>query len=883
MTDAPMNARIAAINTKDVHKITSGQVIVDLTSAVKELVDNSIDAGADQIELIFKNYGMESFECIDNGAGISEENYASIALKHYTSKISNYQDVSRVTTLGFRGEALSSLSAIANIVVITTTNPPKAAKLEFDFGGNLVKNTVTSRNKGTTVQVSHLFNSLPVRKKEFTKNHKRIFNKCITLLQAYTIIQDNIKISVWHATSNGRKSLVLSSTKSQGLPKRILSVFGSSGMKGLSEINMDLDLNSSKPRISKMYAEEPYWESLDYRIQLTGYISKNSFGCGRNAKDRQFVYINKRPVEHPQLLKCCNEVYRTFNNVQYPALFLNFEIAPELLDINITPDKRTVLLHNEDLVLDVLREKLGEFYSSQEMVLPLAASLKSNDSENSVSKRRKLESTSSEISSTYGDDDDDHNRDAIYRTPLERIDEGARGLINNKKNDTRLDEKNSRDDRDTTGLSHDEMDMAGVKVTMISPNGHETNVQRTLDSFAHPTTNTATLFVNDSGEEEEEEIVTVEVGDKKLEEKAVLTKDNDLIFSQENANESSCACHSDHNHDLDLELNDENDDAITLENEQQHVEEDEEIEEDIEEGIVAQQGEINVRVSMPNSVPTSRNSLKGGDSTAPQLQSTRVSLALEIDHLNTSFRHALTFCGKMGQDGHETKIQKNEQIENFDEGEKYLTLTVSKADFKEMTIIGQFNLGFILATRRLNHKFDLFILDQHASDEKFNFEMLQKSTTFKSQRLIAPQPIEMSIIDELIVMDNLAVFERNGFKLEVDENQPQGSRVKLISLPVSKRTIFDSSDLNELIHLVKETDGLNKMNVRCSKIRAMFAMRACRSSIMVGKPLTRKAMTRVVRHLSELDKPWNCPHGRPTMRHLMELRDWDSFKSDYEL
>ena len=75
----------------------------------------------------------------------------------------------------------------------------------------------------------------------------------------------------------------------------------------------------------------------------------------------------------------------------------------------------------------------------------------------------------------------------------------------------------------------------------------------------------------------------------------------------------------------------------------------------------------------------------------------------------------------------------------------------------------------------------------------------------------------------------------------------------------------------------------NKSSVRCSKIRAMFAMRACRSSIMIGKPLTKKTMVGVVRHLSELDKPWNCPHGRPTMRHLMELRDWDSFNEDYRI
>lgn len=95
--------QIHQINDIDVHRITSGQVITDLTTAVKELVDNSIDANASQIEIIFKDYGLESIECSDNGDGIDPSNYEFLALKHYTSKIAKFQDVAKVQTLGFRG------------------------------------------------------------------------------------------------------------------------------------------------------------------------------------------------------------------------------------------------------------------------------------------------------------------------------------------------------------------------------------------------------------------------------------------------------------------------------------------------------------------------------------------------------------------------------------------------------------------------------------------------------------------------------------------------------------------------------------------------------------------------------------------------------------
>ena len=97
---------------------------------------------------------------------------------------------------------------------------------------------------------------------------------------------------------------------------------------------------------------------------------------------------------------------------------------------------------------------------------------------------------------------------------------------------------------------------------------------------------------------------------------------------------------------------------------------------------------------------------------------------------------------------------------------------------------------------------------------------------------------------------------------------------------MSGNTIFSLSDLEELIHLIQLQP--DKKSIRCSKARAMFAMRACRSSIMIGKALSEKMMERVVRNLGGLDKPWSCPHGRPTMRHLTELDGWTSWDGDID-
>lgn len=233
--------------------------------------------------------------------------------------------------------------------------------------------------------------------------------------------------------------------------------------------------------------------------------------------------------------------------------------------------------------------------------------------------------------------------------------------------------------------------------------------------------------------------------------------------------------------------------------------------------------------------------------------------------------------------------------------EDRLSLTVSKEDFVHMHIIGQFNLGFILALRpsspsSSSPSAELFIIDQHASDEKYNFERLQLSTFVQNQRLVYPRTLHLTAIEEEIILENNATLLKNGFLVAVDDSGdlPVGQRCKLLSLPMSREITFSLADLEELIAILADsplpsissasspsssptTNTNTKVNInipRPSAIRKMFAMRACRSSIRIGKTLSKSQMAKVVKNMGELDKPWNCPHGRPTMRHLFGLAGW---------
>jgi len=134
--------------------------------------------------------------------------------------------------------------------------------------------------------------------------------------------------------------------------------------------------------------------------------------------------------------------------------------------------------------------------------------------------------------------------------------------------------------------------------------------------------------------------------------------------------------------------------------------------------------------------------------------------------------------------------------------------------------------------------------------------------------LIAPLRLELTAGDELLVIDHLHIFRQNGFEIQVDSSAPPTQRLMLLALPFSKHTVFGASDITELVTLLAEAPG---QPCRLPKLRAMFAMRACRSSIMIGTALEPSKMKQLVSQLASLEQPWNCPHGRPTLRHLVEL------------
>ncbi|GAB2220772.1 hypothetical protein Droror1_Dr00008444, partial [Drosera rotundifolia] len=333
---------IQPINRSVVHRICAGQVILDLASAVKELVENSLDAGATSVEVVLKEYGEEWFQVVDNGSGISPSNFKVLALKHHTSKLADFPDLQSLLTFGFRGEALSSLCALGNVAVETRTkNETVATHLTFDHSGLLIAERKIARQIGTTVTVKKLFSNLPVRSKEFRRNIRKEYGKLISLLNGYAIISKGVRFLCSNTYGRNAKSIFLRTEGRGSIKDNIITVFG----------------------VNTFSCLEPFTISISNEYEVEGFVSKPGNGNGRNFSDRQFFYVNGRPVDLPKVSKLVNELYKSGNSRQYPIAILNFALPSATCDVNVTPDKRKIFFSDEDSILQSMRQALGKIYN----------------------------------------------------------------------------------------------------------------------------------------------------------------------------------------------------------------------------------------------------------------------------------------------------------------------------------------------------------------------------------------------------------------------------------------------------------------------------------------------------------------------------------------
>ncbi|CAG9793764.1 unnamed protein product [Diatraea saccharalis] len=724
-----------------------------------------------------------------------------------------------------------------------------ATKIECDHKGNIIKKTPCSRQIGTTVSLTNLFVSLPVRLKEFHKNVKREFNKMTQLLYAYCLISLGVKITCSNQTSANSKNLVVATQGSMSYKDNIACVFGLKQLqsileikpeyvsnikenifKGLSqdvalteeqsiadvEINLSEDSNDAENIESQDICSSQKsqgYQNVVKPIQFTGFISSCAHGSGRSTTDRQFYFINSRPCEPTKIIKLINDVYRQYNPNQYPFVFLNVNIETASVDVNVTPDKRKIFLTKESIILDVLKNSILKLFESIPRTLKIDASLHKDivDTVKPVtSQPRIFNSFLQQFSNKdVSEKNSIHNSRSIEKPDLKRKSTSILDFISSK-HVRKVDDEYLPDDCSVKHSEYSVEDANNIKGECVSKYGEPSiNNEKNIKNSSNKT-----ISLEGSNEEP-------------------ITRNNHEVLYLESTDKLP-----------DTQIRGIND--------------------------------IEVQKKHTIKCKTNSSLLK------PSLTSTDVrkcKVLTDRDDLGKYNKRSVTLKTSLDHVKHLANIYQNNKYKTLPERVKFkstinpvhnkkceeeLSKEISMESFKHMDVIGQFNLGFIIT--RLDD--DLFIIDQHATDEIYNFEILQKTTELTNQKLVVPQPLELTGVNEQILMDNLEIFKKNGFMFDIDESAPPTKRIKLLTIPMSKNWIFGKEDIEELLFMLRESSS---EYCRPSRVRAMFASRACRKSVMIGTALSKADMKKLVIHMSEIDKPWNCPHGRPTIRHLVNL------------
>lgn len=318
-------SRIKQLSQHTINQIAAGEVIERPSSVVKELVENSIDAGATRVSIEISNE-CRNIRVADNGSGIHPDDIVLAFSKHATSKISTGEDLYNIHTLGFRGEALASIISISKVTCTTRTK-------DYDYGTKVVcenseiEHAQTGCAVGTIMEIKDLFYNIPVRLK-FLKSEKTEFSYISELVTAIAISNPSVAIEL---KNNGKTTLKTDGVA--GLEGVIKTLFSKTIFSNLRPVEND-DVIS--------------------KINISGYVSTPDFT--RTSKKDYHIFVNNRTVKCPVFIKAIDMAYRnSLPNGKYPFVVLNLIMPPEDIDINVHPTKKEVKYKNPNQIFNFIR------------------------------------------------------------------------------------------------------------------------------------------------------------------------------------------------------------------------------------------------------------------------------------------------------------------------------------------------------------------------------------------------------------------------------------------------------------------------------------------------------------------------------------------------
>ncbi|MBR6030996.1 MAG: DNA mismatch repair endonuclease MutL [Bacteroidaceae bacterium] len=316
------------------NQIAAGEVVQRPASVIKELMENAVDAGASTIDVLVQDAGRTSIQVIDDGKGMSETDARMAFERHATSKIAKAEDLFKLRTMGFRGEALASIAAVAQVKLTTRTAEQDVGVQLYLEGSHVISQEVCSCPVGANFEVSNLFFNVPARRK-FLKSNQTELNNIIQDFERIALVNPSVTFTL---SSNGNRLMQLPA----GSPmQRIVGIFG----KRLGEQLLPVQVETSL-------------------VQVSGFVGKPEAARKKGAS--QYLFVNGRFMRHPRfhyaVMEAFNHLIPEGDQVPY---FIFFQVEPANIDVNIHPTKTEIKFENEQeiwsIIVAAVRDALGKF------------------------------------------------------------------------------------------------------------------------------------------------------------------------------------------------------------------------------------------------------------------------------------------------------------------------------------------------------------------------------------------------------------------------------------------------------------------------------------------------------------------------------------------
>lgn len=803
---------IVLLDELTINKIAAGEVIERPASVIKEMVENSIDAGATNITVEIKNGGISYIKVTDNGKGIAQDDLEIAFERHATSKIRSADDLDTVTSMGFRGEALASIAAISNVEMISKTQEQETGYRLVVEGGDVLEREEVGCQTGTTITVRNLFFNTPVRYKFLKKDYTEAgyIEDAITRI---ALVNPQISIKL---INTGKT--VIQTNGSGELKSVIYSIYGKDVANGIAELNYQYE-----------------------DITVSGVIGKPEIA--RSNRSNQLFFVNKRYIKDKTLTAATEQAYKGLIPIgKFGFVILNIEMNPAKVDVNVHPAKLEVRFEEENKIFQAIYHAIKDTLLKNELVVNTSSSPRELSFEERLKNIReaKKENTSSGLFGfrkqnekkieKYTQEESTIKTNHVEETAGETVEAPVKASVGAEtpKEEAKIEIAKIGAPIDTSDVLQQLKEMK-EKITKELEQKDKVPVNGVKDIEEE-----YRLEINKTPEEKREEVKPQQPeqeqqennGENVVEEQPEENKENQVDLPKEEKETQE------------PETEEPKETAEAPEKIAQEEEKAEEIIEKIEDPEIQKEfEEIKQKMQDLNENPQVV-SKDFNEMYAKMFGRLPIETQREIDEKEKEEQQKTSAVDLL-----------KDNVSLFEEEKQF-----QKPVYQFVGIV--FKTYIILEMDK-----EMYILDQHAAHERIMYEKVKKNYYSEqnkdSQLLLLPDIITLSHKEMDIAKENMAMFEQAGFSLEeFGENTIKLNGVPTVCVDLNTKELFLETldEINTVARTAKQ-----------EKEEKFIATVACKAAVKANMALDQKEVESLMDKLLELPNPFTCPHGRPTV------------------